>query len=261
MSLKQKIASHENTVGMIVGLNDVVSSRIAGLAGYDFVWIDLQHRPVSMQNLQSHIIAVKAGGTDVIVRVPQDDLTVTKKVLEMGVDGIIFPMIRSDEQVHKLMSATLYPPYGSRGVGPQHAIRYGFDDIAQYVAQTREGLCRFIQIEHVDAVNNLENIIQNEYVDGYIFGPCDLSASIGEPLDVYGKNTTALIKKSIKILQQAGKYAGVATGDISDSCLRHWKDMGIEMITAGIDYEYLREMALRNRINLNRIYKNIDEAI
>lgn len=258
MLLKQKIKCREKTSGMLVNLNDVVSSRIAGLAGYDFIWIDMEHSPISMENLQNHIIAVKAGGTDVIVRVPQNDLTATKKVLEMGVDGIVFPMVRSAAEARELVAATLYPPYGNRGFGPQQAIKFGFDDAVEYVAQTCENLCRFIQIEHVDAVNDLENMVQNEYIDGYIFGPNDLSGSIGEPLSVYGENTIALIEKSMNILKKAGKYSGLATGDISDACLQYWHDMGIEMLAAGADFEYLREMSLRNRLNLDRIHKNID---
>ena len=86
--------------------------RIAGLAGYDFVWIDMEHNYISFESLLALVMAVKAGGTDVIVRAPQDDLTATKKILEMGVDGIIFPMIRTAEEANRLLSYTLYPPHG-----------------------------------------------------------------------------------------------------------------------------------------------------
>ncbi len=75
---------------MHINCNDVAVARIAGLAGYDFVWIDLEHSNMSLEILLADIIALKSGGTDVIVRVPQNDLTVTKKVMEMGVDGIYF---------------------------------------------------------------------------------------------------------------------------------------------------------------------------
>lgn len=259
MLLKQKIKNHEKTSGMIVNLNDVVSSRIAGMAGYDYIWIDLEHSPISMEKLQSHIIAIHAGGTDVIVRVPQDELTVTKKVLEMGVDGVIFPMVRSLDEAKRLMEYTLYPPYGNRGFGPQHAIRFGFDDAVEYVKNTRDHLCRFIQIEHVDVVNQLEEYVKNEFIDGYIFGPNDLSGSIGEPLNVYGENTTALIKKAMEILKKSGRYTGMATGDVSEGCIKYWHDLGIEMLTVGADFEYLRAACLNNRLNLDRLHKNAED--
>lgn len=257
MSLKEKIKNHEKTIGMHISLNDVATARIAGLAGYDFIWIDLEHSNLSLENLLSHMIAVKAGGTDVIVRVPQDDLTFTKKVLEMGPDGVIFPMVKSAEHAKRVIDWTLYPPYGSRGFGPQHATKYGFDDVNEYIAGTCDNMCRFIQIEHIDAVNDLERIVQNPYIDGYIFGLNDLSGSIGELGRVFDPNTTALIRKSMDIMKSAGKYIGLSTGDTSDQTLQHWHDMGIDMISAGADFEYLQKMALANRINLERIHKGI----
>ena len=72
--------------------------RIAGLAGYDFIWIDMEHNYISFESLLALVIAVKSAGTDVIVRAPQDDLTATKKIIEMGVDGIIFPMVKTAEE-------------------------------------------------------------------------------------------------------------------------------------------------------------------
>ena len=156
--------------GTLLNLNDVSSGLILGRCGYDFIWVDMEHSCLSLENLLAQITAIKSGGTSVIVRVPQNDLTYTKKVLEMGVDGIIFPMLKSVEEVNEMIACTLYPPYGTRGFGPQNAIGYGFDDARTYVQNTREHLCRFIQIEHQECVKNLEEILKNPYIDGYIFG-------------------------------------------------------------------------------------------
>ena len=81
--LKKKILSKEKMIGMHINLSDPTVGRIAGLAGYDFIWIDTEHSYLSFENLLNQIIAVKSTGTSVIVRVPQDDLTATKKILEM----------------------------------------------------------------------------------------------------------------------------------------------------------------------------------
>jgi len=253
--LKEKIRSHEKTIGMHFNLNDIAVARIAGLAGYDFIWIDLEHSNLSLENLMGHILAIQACGTAVIERVPKDDLTYTKKVIEMGVDGIIFPMIRTPEEANEQIANTLYPPYGTRGFGPMNAVGYGFEDVNAYVAATCENICRFIQIEHIDAVNNLEEIMKNPYIDGYIFGPNDLSGSINELGQVFAPNTTALIHKSIAMMKKAGKYIGLSTGDITDKTLTHWHDMGVDMLSAGADFGFLQEAALKNRINLERIHK------
>jgi 2-dehydro-3-deoxyglucarate aldolase/4-hydroxy-2-oxoheptanedioate aldolase len=251
--MKNKIKLHQKTVGMHVNLNDIAVSRIAGLAGYDFIWVDLEHSYISLENLMAHVIAIQAGGTAVIVRVPQNDLTFTKKVLEMGVDGIIFPMVRTAEEANELIASTLYPPYGTRGFGPMNAIRFGFDDAKAYTRNTKDHLCRFIQIEHVEAVENLEKIMENEYIDGYIFGPNDLSGSIGELCEVFEPGTTELIERSVQMLKKAGKYVGLSTGDTTTKTLTYWADFGIDMLSAGADYGFLQEAAVNNRLNLERV--------
>ena len=255
LKLKEKIKNKQKIIGMHINLNDVATARIAGLAGFDFVWIDLEHSNLSLEHLLGHILAVKVTGTSVIVRVPVSDLTYTKKVLEMGPDGIIFPMVKSAEEANKLIASTLYPPYGTRGFGPMNAVGYGFNSIEEYIANTCDNMCRFIQIEHVDAVNALNEIIKNQYIDGYIFGANDLSGSIGELGKVFSENTTSLIKKSITTLKENDKFIGISTGDTSEKTLSYWHDMGMDMISAGADFDFLQQSALKTRKVLEKTHK------
>ena len=252
--LKSKIQNREKTVGTHINLNDIAVSRLAGLTGYDFVWVDMEHSYLSYEGLLNHIIAVKSGGSQVIVRVPQDDLTATKKILEMGPDGIIFPMIRTPKEANRLISYTLYPPQGIRGFGPMNAIDFGLREVSGYVADHCRTMCRFVQIEHIEAVRNLDAIIQNEYIDGYIVGANDLSGSIGRLGDVFSDEVTGLIKEIVTRLKAAGKYVGISTGDFSEATLKHWHDMGFDMISAGADFDFLREGMKQNREVLKRIH-------
>ena len=160
--LKEKIQNREKTIGMHINLNDVAVGRIAGLSGYDFIWIDMEHSYLSFENLLNHIIAIQQSGGRVIVRAPQDDLTATKKILEMGPDGIIFPMIKTPEEANRLISYTLYPPHGVRGFGPMNAVEFGIQDTRNYIQNHYKTMCRFIQIEHIEAVNNLDEIMKND---------------------------------------------------------------------------------------------------
>ncbi|MBO5223336.1 MAG: exo-alpha-sialidase [Clostridia bacterium] len=248
--MKNKIKNMQKTIGTHVNLNDIAVSKIVGQSGYDFIWIDLEHSYLSLENLMAHIIAIKAGGTSVIVRVPQDDLTYTKKVLEMGVDGIIFPMVKTVEEANRLIASTLYPPYGTRGFGPMNAVGFGKDNVMDYVKNTKDNLCRFIQIEHIETVENLEEIVKNEFIDGYIFGPNDLSGSINELCEVFNENTTSLIKRSIDILKKANKYIGLSTGDTRQKTLTYWANFDINMLSAGSDFGILQENVVKNRKNL-----------
>lgn len=253
--LKEKIKNKEKIIGTHINFRDPSVGRIAGLAGYDFIWIDMEHNYISFESLLSLIIAVKSTGTDVIVRAPQDDLTATKKIIEMGVDGIIFPMVKTAEEANRLLSYTLYPPYGRRGFGPMNAVGYGAHDVSEYVSTNHETMCRFIQIEHVDAVHNLDEIMKNQYIDGYIIGANDLSGSINELCNVFGENTTSLVKTAIKKLKTNNKYVGLSTGDLSEKTFRHWRDMGVDMLSAGADFDYLTAGMQKNQKIMNEIMK------
>ena len=91
--------------------------------------------------------------------------------------------------------------HGVRGFGPMNAVGYGAFDTLEYVKTNHDKMCRFIQIEHVDAVKNLDEIMQNQFIDGYIIGANDLSGSINELCNVFGENTTALITETITKLK------------------------------------------------------------
>lgn len=256
MLLKEKLQNRKKTMGMHLNLNDTTVGKIAGLSGYDFIWIDMEHSYLPFEGLLNLIVAVHAGGGQVIVRAPQDDLTATKKILEMGPDGIIFPMIKTPDEANRLISYTLYPPHGIRGFGPMNAVDYGIKDIMGYVKEHHKTMCRFIQIEHIDAVRNLDEIIKNEYIDGYIVGANDLSGSMGRLGDVFSDEVTAVIKEVVAKLKAAGKYVGISTGDFSESTLKYWHDMGFDMISAGADFDFLREGFRQNRETLERVHIN-----
>ena len=256
--LRERIEKREKLIGTHIHLTDVTSTKLMALANFDYIWIDEEHSYKPLEDLLRDIIILKAMGVSVIVRAPQDDLTYTKKILEMGVDGIIFPQIRTAEQANKLISYTLYPPYGIRGFGPGNAIDYGYKDAQEYVDNTTTNVCRFIQIEHIDAVKNLDEIMKNDYIDGYIFGAHDLSGSINELGNVYGENNIKLIKESIVKLKAKGKYIGLSTTDTEYDKLKFWFDLGIDMISSGSEFYFIQTGALRTRNNLDQARKDAE---
>lgn len=253
--LKEKIRNKEKLIGMYVQLGDISIARIAGLAGYDFIWVDTEHSYMSFETVLGHIMALKSTGTPVVVRVPQDDLTATKKILEMGVDGIIFPMVRNAEEADRVIGYTLYPPEGERGFGPMGAIDFGFQKAFEYTQRSQNDLCRFIQIEHKDTVEDLDRIMRNPYIDGYIFGPNDLSGSYGMLGQVFSQEITGVIRQTIARLREHGKYVGIASGGYSKDVLEHWSSLEPDMLSAGADFDFIRDGAVQNRIQMEAIHK------
>ncbi|MBQ9543595.1 MAG: aldolase [Clostridia bacterium] len=254
-TLREKIENRERTTGFLVNFNEVGVAKLAGCAGYDLIWIDTEHSPISYETLLAQIIAVKSTGTAAVVRVPQHDLTATKKTLDMGPDGIIFPMVHSYEEAKELISWTLYPPHGNRGFGPQNAIDYGYRDPVQFMKDVPKTLVRFIQIEHRGAIEELDEILKIPFIDGFIFGPNDLAGSYGMPGEVFDPKITALIKEAAAKIRAAGKYSGLATGDTRIETLTHWRDMGIDLLVAGSDFDLLCVGTRENRKLLDSIMK------
>jgi len=99
-------------------------------------------------------------------------------------------------------------------------------------------VCRFIQIEHVDFINELEEIVQIPYIDGFIFGPNDLSGSLGEMLDVYSEKTVSQTKKAIEILKRNNKCFGIACG-MDESVIEFLAKLKPDMLFAGADWNFI----------------------
>lgn len=236
--LKEKINNKEKIRGALVCLTDPCLCEIMGHAGFDCVWIDMEHTYMSVKDVLCHLNAARSVGIPSLVRLPQDDLTFTKKVMELGPDGILFPMVRTADEAKRLIETTLYPPYGTRGFGPTRAIRYGADDAKKYVDSTGSDVCRFIQIEHIDFIDELEEIFKLPYIDGFIFGPNDLSGSIGDMLNVFSDKTTEQMNRAVDILKKNNKYFGIACGN-DDATLSFWSKFEPDMIFAGGDWNYV----------------------
>ncbi|MCI8894832.1 MAG: aldolase [Lachnospiraceae bacterium] len=238
-SLREKIKNKERIIGTHVSLSDPSICEILGYLDFDYIWVDMEHTYIDCEQLYIHLNAARAVGASVIVRIPQDDFVTLKRVMEMGVDGVVFPMIKNVEEARRAMDGTFYPPRGSRGFGPRKPIRYGLDNVEDYIEEGSFQMCRFVQIEHIEAVECLEELAETEGVDGFIFGPCDLAGSIGQLTHPYEETAMELMKTAMETLKAHGKYIGISTGDFSEERVRQFSEMGIQMISAGADTDYL----------------------
>ena len=187
------------------------------------------------QTILMHIIATKASGCASLVRIPWNEPYLAKRVLEMGPDGIIFPQVSSAEELQKAMDACMYPPKGTRGFGPRRACKYCSEDLFQFIDEAPDRFSRFVQVEHVDAVRNLDEMLKVPYLDGIIVGPCDLSGSIGHLNDIFCPECLELIDITVEKCQKAGIPVGVAVGATSEEDMKFWYDRGMQFISAGSD--------------------------
>lgn len=240
MTLKERFRVQERICGMHICLSDPAMTELCARIGYDFLWIETEHSPMDYQNVLLNLIAANSGGTPAIVRIPWNDAVLAKRVLEMGPDGIIFPMVCSTIEADAAIKSTLYPPLGNRGFGPQRAVGYGLIDGAEYVNRTSLDMVRIIQIETEQCVDNeLDRILDNEWIDCVMLGPCDLSASIGKLPDISCPESIRLQDKALKKIRDAGKSAGTSIGSDDPQVIRRWFDRGANVISCGSEFAHI----------------------
>lgn len=237
--IKDKLSKRELMFGTIVLFSDPSITELLGKMGFDALWIDMEHTAREYSNLLVQLMAASSAHCPALVRVADNDEVLIKRALEQGPDGIIIPMINSPQDLEIAMKSTLYPPHGNRGFGPLRAVSYGIDDQVDYIEWSRTGLIRCVQIESKVAVEAMEQMVNNPYVDCFIIGPCDLSGSIGKLFSVDDPETLDLIKKAALIAKNAGKSMGIAIGWEELSKLELLKSFGINFFFIGSDASYL----------------------
>ncbi len=258
MSIKEKVLAGDRLCGTHINLSDTCVTEIAAALGYDFLWIDMEHTTLSCEQVHMHLLAARAMGTPVFIRVPADDLTITKRILELGVDGIIFPMIKNYEHACRLIEYTLYPPYGNRGCGPKGAVRYGIDDEREYYRNNHKTMCRFVQIEQKTAALEAEKIAAIPYLDGCVLGMYDLSGSIGRLGDIFCEENLELTLRTIKAFKKQKKTVGVSTFATEYEILSQYHDMGINMISTGADYDFVLQGARKTLQTVKHVQGNMN---
>ncbi len=180
MNLKKKLAEGSMTIGSWITLGDYAATEIMAKAGFDWLVIDMEHSAIELERAQNLIRIIELSGCVPLVRVSENNANIIKRVMDAGSHGVIVPMVNNREDALRAVSAVKYPPRGTRGVGLGRAQNYGLD-FEKYNRWQEKSSVVIVQIEHIDAVNNLEEILEVEGVDGFMIGPYDLSASLGRP--------------------------------------------------------------------------------
>lgn len=220
---------------------DIGLYEMCGRCGYDYVWIDAEHGPMSLPTVLHGVVGTNAGGCAAFVRTAWNDPVLAKPVLEMGVDGVIFPMVNSAEEAERAVRSCMYPPRGIRGYGPIRAIGY-CGDADEYIRSADRSIFKIIQAEHIDCVNNLNEILEVPGIDLVMVGPMDLSASIGKLGRLNDPDVRDLIERIAVSCNDRGVPFGLSVGyDLA--LAKYFVDLGASYITMGNAYLYFAMMS------------------
>lgn len=211
--------------------------EICGRLGYDYVWIDNEHGGMSHPMIASGIISANASNCAAIVRVPGHCMEDVKPILEMGPQGIVFPMVNTAQEAEECVKHCLYPPKGTRSYGPLRAIDYYQISLETYLDQVERNTLRFVQCEHVESVRNLYEILEVPGVDVIICGPMDLSASLGKLGQLTDSEVVEYMNTVIRICKERQKPFGVSLGN-NWPLAKYWLEQGANFVSTANVYDY-----------------------
>lgn len=181
-------------------------AEMVSKAGFDWVMIDMEHSPISILDAQ-HLVMACGGDCMSIIRVPAKDSTTIGSVLDLGCDGIMVPMVNSAEEAQQIVKMAKYAPEGTRGIGIGKAHSFGLN-FQEYLIQANQNIKIILQIEHVDAVSNLDAILKVKGYEALLVGPNDLASSMGHLGNVHHPD----VIETIKGVQEKCKVANVQFG-------------------------------------------------
>lgn len=195
------------SIGSWITLNHISIAEIMADAGFDWLCVDMEHSVTDYFEALQLISAIQAKGLKAFVRVGENNTRIIKRVLDAGADGIIVPMVNTREDAIKAIESVYYPPFGKRGVGLSRAQKYGFG-FNEYKNDKAKNITLIAQIEHIDAVKNLDEILNLDGLDGTFIGPYDLSGSMGKPGDYNDSDVKAVLKQYETIVSKHNKLVG-----------------------------------------------------
>ena len=239
--VRAKLGVDEPSIGSWIQIPDASIAEIMGQAGYDWIAVDLEHGSISPHQLPDLFRAIELGKTLPMARLALGTTKDCKQALDAGAGGVIIPMVSDAKQLEFVVDAVCWPPNGKRGVGFSRANLFGkhFND---YLQEAQSPII-VAQIEHIDAVDNLEEILAVRGLDAIFIGPYDLSASMGLMAQFEHPDYRAAISKILSLSQEAQIPAGIHIVSPQPSELKQSIEEGYRFIAYSIDSVLLSDAA------------------
>lgn len=244
-AFKRALAAGRPQYGLWAALADSYVTEVLANTGYDWLLIDNEHAPNDLRTTLAQLQALAPYATHPVVRPPVANRVEIKRLLDVGAQTLLLPMIDTPEQAAEVVAATRYPPAGVRGVGSSLARASRWNHVPGYLDTASREICVLVQAETVTAVKNLDAIARVDGVDGVFFGPSDLSASMGLLGQAGNPKVRDAVVAGIKTVCAAGKAAGVLTGD--KALATAYLDAGALFVAVGTDIGVLRAAATNLR--------------
>jgi 2-dehydro-3-deoxyglucarate aldolase len=228
-------------IGSWLMMEHISIAEIMARAGFDWLCVDIEHTAIDFYGLQTMLLAIQANNIKAFVRVSSNDPVVIKRAMDAGADGIIIPMVNSYAEALLAIDNCRYPGKGKRGVGLARAQNYGLDQgFESYRDNVADNIPIIVQIEHYNAVNDLDRILELEDIAGSFIGPYDLSGSLGKPGMFEAEEVLSVLKKYDEITKRfPNKLKGVHVIQPDANLVNQKIEQGYNFIAFSIDTLFL----------------------
>ena len=231
--VKEYFRKDQTTVGIWSGIPHPYAAEICAGAGFDWVLIDGEHAPYDINSILTAHQAMSNYDTGIVVRIPSKDPVLIKRLLDLGIQTLLVPMVETAEEAENLVKAISYPPKGIRGIGSALSRAAQWKRVPDYFSKVQDELCLILQVESVKGMENIESICEVEGVDGIFIGPADLAGSmgmIGQPMD---DKVRAEVKRGLKIISSHNRVPGVLA--VTEPVFKEYIAAGAKFIGVGVD--------------------------
>lgn len=242
-SLKKSLKKNEITIGSWISIGHPVIAEIMAKAGFDWLVVDMEHSVITLDKAQQLIQIIELSGITPLVRVGENNPMIIKQVMDAGAHGVIVPMVNNKEDAIKAVKAVKYPPLGIRGVGLARAQGYGLE-FDKYRKWVNKNSIVVVQIEHVDAMENLEDILSVDGIDASLVGPYDLSGSLGVPGDFENLKMKELLGRYEMVSKKLNKPMGFHVVQLDVKKALNLKKKRYSFLAVGLDTLYLGEKCI-----------------
>ncbi|MBE2207602.1 MAG: host specificity protein [Saprospiraceae bacterium] len=216
---KEKLQQGAVVYGILSPTTDPVVCEYIGYTGFDLYMMDAEHGAITLTEATHIIRACETAGIPVWARIRSVDEKLILQFLDAGISGVMMPGIRTAEDVRRLVAAVKYPPLGNRGMGPVRAADYLMGRLSQrqYVQWANDQIVILPQIETLECLENLDEILQVEGVDGFIIGPRDLAMAMGYYDGPANEEVKHTINGIMAKVRAAGKWVGTVAGTVEQA--------------------------------------------
>lgn len=235
---KKALSGEHPLWGLWLGLPDTSCAEICAGAGFDWLLIDGEHAPFELKSTLHHLQAIAPYDVSPIVRPEDGNVATIKRLLDIGAQTLLIPMVNTAKQASDLVAAVRYPPAGIRGMGSSLARAARWNKVPEYLHKANEEICLLVQVETLEAMDNLEEIIQVAGVDGVFIGPSDLSAAMGHVGNPDHPEVVQKIEWAMSVIKKSGKASGILSLNL-DKALQ-FAESGTKFIGIGVDTLLLR---------------------